>query len=88
MESTIYVVSFIIIAIAFVLIRRNFVVLRKHDEGTEEMKELAGIIRDGANTFLRREYRVIIPTVVLFAALYTLFMERFAGGGITVWCFA
>lgn len=79
MESTIYIASFIIIAIAFVLIRRNFVVLRNHDEGTDEMKELAGIIRDGANTFLRREYRVIVPTVVLFAALYTLFMERFAG---------
>ena len=79
MESTIYIASFVIIAIAFLLIRRNFSALKKHDEGTDEMKELAGIIRDGANTFLRREYRVIIPTVVFIAILYTLFMEKFAG---------
>lgn len=78
-STIIYIVSFIIILAAFLLIRRNFVVLRKHEEGTDEMKELAGIIRDGASTFLRREYRVIIPTVLLFGVLYTLFLEKFAG---------
>lgn len=78
-STMVYAASFIIVLVAFFLIRRNFVDLRKHDEGTPEMKELAGIIRDGASTFLRREYRVIIPTVILFGMLYTLFMEKFAG---------
>ena len=78
-ENIIYSVSFVVGLIAFIMIRRNFVDLRKHDEGTEEMQELAGIIRDGAKTFMQREYRVIIPTVFFFGLLYSLFTERFAG---------
>ena len=78
-DSIIYSATFAIIVAAFVLIRRNFVDLRNHDEGTDEMKELAGIIRDGAQTFLRREYRVIVPTVLMFTLIYSLFMEPTAG---------
>lgn len=81
-ESTIYAASFAVIFIAFILIRRNFVDLRKHDEGTDEMKELAKIIRDGAKTFMQSEYRVIIPTVFFFALLYSLFTEQFAGAAL------
>ena len=57
----------------------NFYNLKKHDEGTPEMQELAGIIRDGAKTFMRREYRIIIPTVIIVALIYTIFMEMFSG---------
>ena len=78
-STIVYVASLVIILAAFFLIRRNFVDLRNHDEGSAEMKELAGIIREGASTFMGREYRVIIPTVILFAVLYSLFTERFAG---------
>ena len=70
MSVVIYVATFVIILVAFFLIRRNFIDLRNHDEGTDEMKEIAGIIRDGSKTFLGREYRVIIPTVILFAIMY------------------
>ena len=79
LSTTIYILTFLIIFAAFFLIRRNFVDLRNHDEGTDEMKEIAKIIREGSKTFLGREYRVIIPTVVLFAAMYSLFTETFAG---------
>lgn len=79
LNTVVYVISFIIIVLAFILIRRNFVDLRNHDEGTDDMKELAGIIRDGASTFMKRQYRVIIPTVVFFAVLYSLFTETYAG---------
>lgn len=78
-STMVYVASFIIIFAAFFAIRCNFVSLRKRNEGTPEMEELAGIIRNGASTFLRREYRVIVPTVILFGVLYTLLMEKFAG---------
>ena len=43
------------------------------------MKETAGIIRAGAKTFMRREYRVIIPTVIIVAGIYSLFMEKTSG---------
>ena len=79
MDTIVFIVTFIIIFVAFFLIRRNFYDLKRRDEGTPEMEELAEIIRDGANTFMGREYRVIIPTVLFFGVLYSLFTERFAG---------
>ena len=72
------VVSYVVLALSiltFGVIYHNFVDLRNHDEGNERMKELASIIRDGAKTFMRREYRVIIPTVAIVAAVYALFMD-------------
>ena len=75
----VYCMTLASIVIAFVLIRRNFVDLRNHNEGTEEMQELAKIIRDGAKTFLRREYRIIIPTAIVIALLYSLFREALSG---------
>lgn len=76
------IVQWVVIAItvvAFALVGRNFKDLKNHDEGTPEMVELAGIIRDGSRTFMRREYRVIIPTVLIVALTYSLFMEAIAG---------
>lgn len=73
-----YIVSAISI-ITFIIIARNFKDLKNHDEGSAEMQDLALIIRNGAKTFMRREYRVIIPTVILVALAYSLFMERFSG---------
>lgn len=78
-STVVYLFSAVAILVSGFLIRRNFVNLRECNEGTEEMKDLAGIIRAGAQTFLKREYRVIIPTVTLFAILYTLCTETFAG---------
>ena len=75
----VYISAFAVVLIAFCLIIRNFIDLKNHDEGTPEMKELAQIIREGASTFMSREYRVIIPTVVFFGILYSLFTETFAG---------
>ena len=75
-------VFYVVIAIAiltFVALARNFIDLKNHDEGTEEMQDLAKIIRDGAKTFLTREYRIIVPTVVVVALIYMLFMEVVAG---------
>ena len=57
----------------------NFYNLKKHGEGTPEMQDLAGIIRSGAKTFMRREYRIIIPTVIVVALIYTIFMEKYSG---------
>lgn len=41
--------------------------IRKADEGTERMREIAGYIKEGAMAFLKREYKtMIIVIVVLF----------------------
>ena len=44
--------------------------IKKEDEGTDRMREIAGYIREGAMAFLTREYRTMIFVVaVLFLAL-------------------
>lgn len=78
-QYVVFVIVILIAIAAFVMLYRNFMDLKNHDEGTDEMKELAQIIRDGAKTFMRREYRVIIPTVIIVGAIYLLFMETMSG---------
>ncbi len=43
--------------------------IRRQPAGTAAMQELAGLIEVGAMAFLRREYTVLLPFVVLVAAL-------------------
>ena len=71
----VFYVVILIALLTFVVLGRNFFDLKKHDEGTEEMQDLAKIIRDGAKTFLRREYRVIAPTVAVVAVIYLFLMD-------------
>ena len=47
----------------------------KEDKGTEKMQEVWGAIRDGADAYLRRQLRSILPlivvlTVALFLSVY------------------
>ncbi len=57
----------------------NYIRIRKMPEGTKEMAEMAGIIRSGANTFMKTEYRTIVIVVVLLAAIFSLFVEATSG---------
>ncbi|MBR2658659.1 sodium/proton-translocating pyrophosphatase [Candidatus Saccharibacteria bacterium] len=50
-----------------------------NDEITKEMPELAKIIRDGAYTFMKKEYLAISVTVLIVAVFATLFIEKTAG---------
>ena len=68
-----------IVVLAFVYIVGSFFKIRKMDEGTEEMKKLAKIIRDGANTFIKIEFKTIIITVAILALAISLFVEATAG---------
>lgn len=44
-------------------------------EGDEDMVEMAAIIRSGANTFLKTEFRVIFIVVIIIALVFLLFIE-------------
>ncbi len=46
--------------------------IRRYPEGSAAMAELAGLIRTGALAFLRREYSVLVPFIVVVAGLLTL----------------
>ena len=56
-----------ILALIFAFWRAR--VVERADAGTEEMKEIASYIREGAMAFLNREYRVLGVFVVVVAAL-------------------
>jgi len=47
-------------------------VVKKKDAGTDEMKEIAGAIQEGADAFIKLEYKVIFWIAILIAVLLTL----------------
>lgn len=77
MTAWLIVLFVIILTIAYIFY--NFFRIRKMREGTEEMADMAGIIRSGASTFLKTEYKTISIVVVLVALIFSLFVEKTSG---------
>lgn len=48
-------------------------------EGTEEMVEMAKIIRDGSGTFLKTEFKMIAIVCIGIALIFSLFIEKTSG---------
>lgn len=71
------VMAIVILAIAYVFY--NYSRIHRLPEGTKEMAEMAGIIRDGAATFLKTEYRTVAVVVFLVALVFSLFVEATSG---------
>ncbi|MDY5930436.1 MAG: sodium-translocating pyrophosphatase [Candidatus Ornithospirochaeta sp.] len=69
----------VVIVLAFAYVIFAFSKIRAMEEGTAEMKEMASIIRQGADTFMKTEYRTIAAVVLAVAVLFSLFVERTAG---------
>jgi K(+)-stimulated pyrophosphate-energized sodium pump len=78
-----------ILGLAYAVFLRNQIL--REDKGSAKMLEVWGAIRDGADTYLRRQLRSILPlvvvlTIALFLSVYIVpptpeAMERFAGLG-------
>jgi len=49
-------------------------VLRK-DQGSDEVREIGNLIKEGANAFLRREYIILSVFVVIVAVIIALFID-------------
>ena len=71
------VLCVVVLAICYVVF--NYVKIKKMKEGTEDMADLAGIIRSGANQFIETEYKTIGIVVVILALIFTLFIEKTSG---------
>ncbi|MCQ2437864.1 MAG: sodium/proton-translocating pyrophosphatase, partial [Clostridia bacterium] len=52
-------------ALAYVAL--NYSQVRKMDEGTDRMKEIASAIRIGANAFISYEYKIIVVVAIIIA---------------------
>ncbi|MBE6678655.1 MAG: sodium/proton-translocating pyrophosphatase, partial [Ruminococcaceae bacterium] len=57
----------------------SFAKVKKMDEGTDRMKEIAGAIRTGANAFLNYEMKVIVVVALAVAFLLALLISWQAG---------
>lgn len=50
--------------------------INKQDSGTDKMKEISGLIRDGANAFIRREYTALAIFVAVVSVLMLIFLPE------------
>ena len=57
----------------------NYIKIKRMPEGTERMVKMSGIIREGANVFIKKEFTTIAIVVAALAVLFTLFIEKFSG---------
>lgn len=64
------VVLSVILALVFATF--NFVLVKKLDEGTDKMKEIAEAIRVGSNAFISYEYKVLYLVVVIVTIIMVL----------------
>ena len=71
----VYAIVILITLLALGLAVFNFRYVRGMKEGTAEMSEMAGVIRDGANVFMRTEYKTIVITVAVVAVIFLLLIE-------------
>lgn len=71
------VLCVIILAAAYVFF--NYQKIKKMKEGTADMAEMAGIIRSGADTFIKTEFKTIVVVMILIAIVFTLFIEKTSG---------
>lgn len=58
---------------------RNYAYLNKLPEGTSEMIQIANSIREGANTFLKKLYKIVIPVAIVLALVLTLMLDYSVG---------
>ena len=54
----------------------NFIGVKKLDEGTDRMSEIAEAIRVGANAFITYEYKIIGIVVVIIAIIFAKYEKR------------
>ena len=79
MMYAVYIAVIVIAAVALGFVALNFFKLRAMEEGNADMIEIAGIIRRGARTFMREEYKRIVPAIVVVGILISLFIEKTCG---------
>jgi len=73
-----------LISIGYAVVRRKFIY--GHDQGTEQMQEIAKATQDGAMAFLKREYTVLFFFVVVVFLAIGIFLKD-GGGWWTALCF-
>ena len=69
MESLFYGLSFLTVAIAFAFAAYLYLWVKKQRTVNKRIMEVSLLIKEGANTFMRREYRVLAKFALVAAVL-------------------
>lgn len=72
-----FVVVAVVAALVFAAI--NFYGVKKLDTGTPLMQEISGAIQEGADAFIRHEYKVIFSIAILIAVLLGVVVSWYTG---------
>lgn len=75
----VHIIALVVVVLALLFMLFNYHSLKKLAEGANSMIDIAKIIRDGANTFMKSEYKTIIIVVLIIAVVLALFMEKISG---------
>ncbi|MDO5733710.1 MAG: sodium-translocating pyrophosphatase [Eubacteriales bacterium] len=76
MSSLVFIILISIsVSIALGYALYNFYSVKKLDEGSQRMQEIALAIRQGANTFIRNEYRSLSLIMLIVASILTVFIS-------------
>ncbi|HAZ91108.1 MAG TPA: sodium-translocating pyrophosphatase [Eubacterium sp.] len=76
---TCWLIVLAIVAVSLIYMISCYFRIKSMSEGTPDMVEMSGIIRSGAATFLKTEFKVIAIIVAVLAAVFTLFIEKTSG---------
>ncbi|MGN0869353.1 MAG: sodium-translocating pyrophosphatase [Akkermansia sp.] len=58
--------------VALFMAAKFFFAMKKADEGTDRMKEIAGYVREGAMAYLKQQYKVVSIFFVLIAIIFAV----------------
>ena len=68
-----------ICVLALLYVVYNYVKIKKMKEGNARMVKMSAIIRKGSEVFLKKEFVTIAIVILIVAALFSLFIEKFSG---------
>ena len=69
MNNLLLLIALFAVSLALSFAILNFYLVRKMEEGSEKMKEIAQAIREGANAFIRYEYKIVAIIGSIIAVL-------------------
>ncbi len=74
--TLVYGLSFLAAAIAFAYAAYLYVWVKKQPQENGRITEVAGLIREGANTFMAREYKILAVFAAIIAVLIVVFLPK------------
>ncbi len=78
--ETLFWIGFIGAALAGIYALLQAKRVKSFSEGTERMKKIASAIREGANAYLRRQYKTVLPVFAVIFVILMVLAFAFKGG--------